>query len=164
MRAADIMRSKFRGFSLVEVLLVIMIIGILAGMSMLVFGSRSEKAEASVIMSDLDTLRNAMLAYSMEYRTRTSDGLRGWDLASAAAIQTSLDKYLDANFGRGESASRLSKLKVRYTNGIEVGFDGFQASKVLREELDRRVNDSRNAAAYSGAVSQGNYSLWLKVR
>lgn len=166
MRAADIMKSKSRGFSLTEVLLVIIVIGILAGMSMLVFGRRSESAEAAMIMSDLDTVKNAMLAYSMEHRTRRSDGLDKWNSAVPATIMASLDKYLDPGFRQGRASSYLDRLKVRYTNGIEVGFDGFGASNVLRDELDKKVRNEASAVRgiYAGTASGGNYSLWLRVR
>jgi general secretion pathway protein G len=173
MSAANIMKLKFRGFSLVEVLLVIMIVGILAGGVMLAFGSRSEKAEATVMMSDLDAVKNAMLAYSMEHRTRRTDGLDGWGSAvwestnpALPTIRRSLDKYLDSNLGRGDAASRFAKLKVRYANGIEVGFDDFPASNALKDELTKKVHDVNNAAngMYSGSPSVGGYSLWIRVR
>ena len=166
MGAADIMRSKSRGFSLTEILLVIVIIGILAGMSMLAFGRRSEKAEATLILSDLDTVKNAMLAYSMEHRTRRSDGLEGWDAASAVTIMASLDEYTDANLGQGRAAAYFARLSVRYGNGVEVGFDGFTASDALRDELDKKVRDRGSAVSgiYTGSASDGNYSLWLRVR
>jgi prepilin-type N-terminal cleavage/methylation domain-containing protein len=164
MDADDIMKSKSRGFSLTEVLLVIIVIGILAGMSMLVFGRRSENAEAAVIMSDLDTVKNAMLAYSMEHRTRRSDGLDGWNTADSTTIMASLDKYVGSNLGGGNAAPRFASLSVSYTNGIEVGFNGFPASNALQAELTKKVHDERNAVRYSGSGSGGNYSLWLRVR
>jgi type II secretory pathway pseudopilin PulG len=161
------MRLKSRGFMLVEVLLVVIVIGILAGMVMLAFGNRSEKAEAAVIMSDLDTVKNAMLAYSMEHRTRTSDGLDGWNAATSVRIRASLDKYVDSNLGGGNAAPRFANLKVRYpANGIEAGFDGFPASGALQAELAKKVHDKNNAASgiYSGSASGGTYSLWIRVR
>jgi prepilin-type N-terminal cleavage/methylation domain-containing protein len=166
MSAADIMKSKSRGFSLTEMLIVIMVIGILAGMSMLAFGRQSEKAEATLIMSDLDTVKNAMLAYSMERRTRRSDGLEGWSAAAATAIMASLDKYTDANLGRGRTAPCFAELRVRYVNGVEVGFDGFPASDALRRELDKKVHDEGSAVSgmYSGSASGGDYSLWIRVK
>ncbi|MDR1138110.1 MAG: type II secretion system GspH family protein [Synergistaceae bacterium] len=157
----DVMETKSRGFSLVEVLIVIMVIGILAGMSMFAFGSWREKTQATVILSELDSAKNAMLAYSMQHRTRTSDGLDGWGLANTAAITASLDKYLDAGFSKGESASRFGVLRVSDDNGIWVGFQNFPASDALKNEINKKVSDNN---IYSGKANGNTYSLWLKIR
>ncbi|MEG1602950.1 MAG: prepilin-type N-terminal cleavage/methylation domain-containing protein, partial [Cloacibacillus sp.] len=55
-----------KGFTLVELLIVIIIIGILAGMMMLATAGVIAKAEATRIVSNLRTLKSAAIMYQLE--------------------------------------------------------------------------------------------------
>ncbi|MDR1481090.1 MAG: type II secretion system GspH family protein [Synergistaceae bacterium] len=76
------------GFTLVELLIVIMIISILAGMMMLATGSATDSAEAAKLINDLRAAKSAaLLLYIDEEAWPTSKDV--------AAAGTSLDKYTD---------------------------------------------------------------------
>ena len=76
------LKKKSKGFTLVELLIVIIIIGILAGMMMLSTGGATAKAEATKIVADL---RNMKAAAVMVYA----------DSGKWPTELKSLDKYLD---------------------------------------------------------------------
>ena len=78
---------KRKGFTLVELLIVI-IIGILAGSMMLVAGSGTDKAEATKIVSDLRNMKSAALMY---YADKNS-----WPSA-VADVSTYLDRAISAD-------------------------------------------------------------------
>ena len=76
-------RGRSRGFTLVEMLIVIIIIGILAGMMMLSTGAATDKAEATRIVSDMRSIKTACVMYYADSGE--------WP----EAINASFDKYLD---------------------------------------------------------------------
>ncbi|MDR3279946.1 MAG: type II secretion system GspH family protein [Synergistaceae bacterium] len=81
--------SRKGGFTLVELLIVIMIIAILAGMMMLATGSATDGAEATKVINDLRNLKGAALMFFIDEQE--------WPTATAAS-STSLDRYMDRAF------------------------------------------------------------------
>jgi len=80
--------KKRTGFTLVELLIVIIIIGILAGAMLLVAGSGTDKAEATKIVSNLRSLKAAALMYYADYPNTT-------ELNAVANKIDLLKKYMD---------------------------------------------------------------------
>lgn len=80
-----------KGFTLVELLIAIIIIGILAGMMMLATTDVIAKAEATRIVSNLRTLKSAVILYQSE-NGKLPDGTE-----ILMSKPNSLDKYLDGS-------------------------------------------------------------------
>ena len=111
------MFKKSKGFTLVELLIVVVIIGILAGMMMLSTGSATDKAEATKIVSDM---RNMKAAAVMVYADTNV-----WPTAAG-----SLDLYLDQKIANNKYAYTIVSDNIMLTTAAAGTFvavtDGVQ--------------------------------------
>jgi general secretion pathway protein G len=57
---------KRKAFTLVELLIVIIIIGILSSVMLLLMGTAEDKAEATAILSDMRSMKSAMVIFKLE--------------------------------------------------------------------------------------------------
>ena len=158
---SDIRKMKSRGFTLVELLIVVAIIGILAGLAMLAMGRSTDSTEATAIMANLEAAKSALLAYSMEHRTRTTDPLREFVVATdGEIIIASLDKYMDASLkSGGQSAAKYFKkdLSVR-GDPLQVGFNNIKVTSALQKKIDA------SGGEYILEENTEGSSIWLRVR
>jgi prepilin-type N-terminal cleavage/methylation domain-containing protein len=170
-----IRRRGAGGYTLVEVMLVVMIIGILAGCVMLAISRNSDNAEAAVILSDLDAAKSALLAYSMEHRTRASDRLEEFIGANSSVIVNSLDNYMSAQVSAAGSKAkaRFDKIDIDTmvdvntgTSKVIIGFAGFPADRGLINALQRKTASGQNASHYrvTHDASGTACTVWLDVK
>jgi general secretion pathway protein G len=80
--------ARSGGFTLVELLIVIVIIGIIAGMMMISAGAATDNADAAKIVNDLRSAKSASLLMFLDEHEWPSE-------ASAADAAKSLDRYAD---------------------------------------------------------------------
>lgn len=124
--------TKRRAFTLIEMMIVILVVGILGGAVVLTSGAAADKAEAAKIINDMRSLKSACL---MHY----SDTGEWPDPASNIDYNKwveKVEKYLDASFTKrylpndagaeednGEGG-KVTKAAMRFANGTETNGSG----------------------------------------
>lgn len=88
------MRKRSRGFSLVEILIVIIIIGVLSGSLLVTVGSATSRSEASKIVSNLKILKTATIMYYSDNHEWFSQSDEGWGVISINEIRPYLDRTI----------------------------------------------------------------------
>ena len=72
-------RHNPRGFTLVEILIVVIILGILAAVVIPQFSNASQDARRSGVSSQLQTLRSQIEMYKLQHMDRLPELLTNWD-------------------------------------------------------------------------------------
>jgi len=110
-------RGARKGFTLVELLIVIIIIEILAGAMMMVAGRSRDTAEATRIISDLRTMKSAVLVWLVD--ASVSDTTWNGLDQDPTPLNTYLDKPLTA--GQDKYKFELGTVKVQKQDGVDAG-------------------------------------------
>ena len=86
------MKKARKGFTLVELLIVVAILGILSVSMMMSVGGTTAKAKAATIAANFDSIRTAAVAY---YATNINNsGLASTDLSAANTDPLNFSKYM----------------------------------------------------------------------
>lgn len=90
-------KSKRRGFTLVELLIVIVVIGVLAAMMMLSSTEAVSSAEATKIISNLVQMKKAATAWYLENFQRLKKSNNGFTIDGSNSKSNEIHTYLNAH-------------------------------------------------------------------
>jgi general secretion pathway protein G len=94
------MKAK-HGFTLVEILIVVVILGILAAIVIPQFTEASTEAKQSSLVSDLQTLRSQIELYKIQHKDQLPGSVAGVDFETAMTSYTNQDGAVQAGPGYG---------------------------------------------------------------
>lgn len=143
-------KRKRKGFTLVELLIVIIIIGILAGSMLLVMGAGRDKAEATKIVSNLRSLKAAAVMYYSDHNAWPSQA-------------SDFDNYMDGSVTGIQVTSADSGATYWIGTSIDhAGADSGVAAKLVLMQAD-------GIPLYSSAASASEYTsaaenVWMQVK
>jgi general secretion pathway protein G len=152
-----IMKARKGGFTLVELLIVIMIIAILAGMMLLATGSATDGAEATKIINDLRNLKSAALLFygdNLAWPTQTAVG--SLDMyADRPIVGASPKRYASVIIGTPYTAwDSASGTSYERTNiGVQLE-PGKNDSAGIQKKLAQRAIE---VGLLTGSASNANY-------
>ena len=158
------MKARKGGFTLVELLIVIMIIAILAGMMLLATGSATDSAEATKIINDLRNVKSASLLYYAD-NNEWPGGITG-----VANCTTSLEPYMDRAFDtkRYDDVQVGTEVTTGTFEGKQfIGF-GLKATIATTGITNKLAKKAADAGVYGddagGTFAAGGTEVWMNMK
>jgi general secretion pathway protein G len=144
-------RRKAKGFTLVELLIVMVIIGILAGAMLLVMGPGKDKANATKIVSNLRSLKAAALMYYSDNNSWPTN-------------ISQLDSYMDRKVPTSDDLATYT-----ITSGDSIYFIGATLSSSASTGLKNKLTDMAtesglyDEADSSDTIYSGDEDLYVRL-
>lgn len=133
------MKKARKGFTLIEILIVIIIIGILAGMMIVSMSNAADKAEATKIVNNMIVVKTACLLYYAD-NGKWPEGLNSGENNNNTPASERLSGYIDRDIGADytliiNSVTGNNK-GHKYAGSIFVKYDGLsKVSYGVRKQL-----------------------------
>ena len=124
-----IKNKRLKGFTLVEILISLIIIGILAGSLVVTISQIRANATSTKIIADLRTLRSALVMYYSDKGSWPVGGAGSWD---------ALKDYLDSDVLSPTNPQNAEQQKIYATRIVQTGVNKGRMFVVAN------VNDNRN--------------------
>jgi general secretion pathway protein G len=148
-------RRKAKGFTLVELLIVMVIIGILAGAMLLVMGPGKDKANATKIVSNLRSLKVAALMYYSDNNSWPTN-------------ISQLDSYMDRKVPTSDDLATYT-ITYTITSGDSIYFIGATLSSSASTGLKNKLRDMAtesglyDEADSSDTIYSGDEDLYVRL-
>ncbi len=147
--------KKHSGFTLIEMLMVIVIIGALTGTLMLSVSSATDKANASKIVSNLRSLKAACVMYYADNGQWPSenvvfDGVQSTNDGIKKSIETYLDKIPEKGYKIYAPISGENSCVVSYSDSAAMSDGVKEKLKKMAANSALYASNAVNATAYGG--------------
>lgn len=138
------LRKNQRGFTLVELMIVVIIVGILAAVAIPMYQGATERAKASEAVAALGTIRGAMRVYFAEHGTYAITGCAIGDQITNAGVLDVTDGDL---LGRYFSTECYTFDAVPTGVAFDIECDGASSTATMASEVSgivRSIDHSGN--------------------
>lgn len=147
--------KRHSGFTLIEMLMVIVIIGALTGTLMLSVSSATDKANASKIVSNLRSLKAACVMYYADNGQWPSenvvfDGVQSTNEGTKKNIESYLDKIPEKGYKIYAPIAGENSCVVSYSDSAAMSDGVKEKLKKMSANSALYASNAVNAAAYSG--------------
>lgn len=156
--------AKINGFTLIEMLIVIVIIGILAAMILMGGRSAVDKAEATKIISDLRTMKSAIVMYYVDYGSWPVWASAGSSYTKGASTEVYPTKYVEKlpageNYWIGAMTLNSSlAFSVAGVGSLDVGVRKALASQAEQNHLYGLTMDRSSMGKFSEESNRAYYT------
>ena len=151
------MKNSRKGFTLVELLIVIVVIGVLSTMMMLSSTEAVSSAKASNIISNLRNLKTAALAWYAD-NLSTADA-SGFTLKDKADLKTAILKYMTNGDAGTDANSPFKDYSFEGTTS-DTWFVKYSGADVTgNSRVVDKLNGRRTAVGINGAASKTDTAI-----
>jgi len=130
------LRRNQKGFTLVELMIVVIIVGILAAVAIPMYQGATERAKASEAVAALGTIRGAMRVYYAEHGTYVISGVEDGDQVTDPGVLDVSDSDL---LGRYFSSECYTFNGVPTATTFSIKCDGSQSTAPNASEVENIV-------------------------